>query len=569
MPPVRWDLIATLRSYAALALDSDRYIRSSAAACHLTRAAVRGASVVAAIVVLCFACPPLTALDAAPELIPGTGGLAADNAYLAHGAITTMETCLRVAEDRNADVLWAELKPRHGAGPEVLDKKDRPSAVGEDATIFEEGPAEEVLSYNEQSLPPSGDASNVLLGLKGRPVEIASEQDGLSLVRFLLSRTSDIDQERRETAYSTVYTCANIQDAWNARLPPVDDRQNMKSDGSIEHGVVVIDLKNQAIDPISLSRIITAPTLLPPVASGGILIKNAEFTRPLVLADVNLTIPLTFHNVVFRGGAVERAYLEDDRTDQRSTLVARTRFSHSIVFSRSVFCDPLVVVDSKFSKNLTITGSRFGSDKCDEETERKDETEPKERPFLLLQTSTAAKVAFSESEFGAVFVAGNEIDEFNFWNSNIRRTFEFFENQDTAFYFVQNTVHLQAEISNNAIGRTLRFEKPVLLGNASVSVSGNLVNGTFVFEGWRIVGHEPEVGGRPQLFLSGNNIDSGARICFPTEWFGNVDLSGNNIQGTLEFYLFADAPSEIETDHCLNVPPQPEGRDDGRVLPRD
>ncbi|HEX6143351.1 MAG TPA: hypothetical protein VFZ01_11565, partial [Geminicoccaceae bacterium] len=233
-----------------------------------------------------------------------TGRLVEDDAYLRHGAITTMATCLTVADDVAATLLWS--KEFH----------DRPEADH-------------------------------------------------GLAAWLVDADQSFAEE---PGFGTLLACAQIVAAWHTSLPDrrtgseTDDGRI--EHGAVVIDLANAAGDPTAIRPEPLVRLLTSQGLLPPPAFGGVVIRNARIDGTLLFYNLHLNHPLTFVRTEFRGGDYPKDFLEEEPIKGTAVSIQHSRFADHIAIMSSRLCGDMLVGDSWFQETLLLSKVEQVEDGC-------------------------------------------------------------------------------------------------------------------------------------------------------------------------------------------------------------
>jgi hypothetical protein len=454
-------------------------------------------------ILCCVVADPLVlALASEPSLadpLDTHRSLADDDAYVRHGAITTMQTCLAVAEDPLANRLWHE-RAGHAQARKFL-------------------------------IPESYKT-------------LAHQHE---FADWLARPGNDIRSRR---GYGTLLTCAQIVSTWRTTAstgltPPVGDGHSER-DGRIEHGLIVIDLDigdgtRALVDSVPLARILTSREVLPQAAYGGVVLRNAIIAGPLLLNNLHLSIPLTLSRVVFSGGHYPRDIF-NIRQDikNRAISILNSQFSDQFVITDSVLCGDVGILDSQFQESLVLRYVRQGSTVCPNNQSHAEDGDSRRgsENFILIQASRFQQgLKISKSDIKSMHVQNSIVE--NFWStsSNFGQILEVIDNTIGSIYLDEAILAKSVIFSNNRIandfsayGRSKPASHDVPI--ESIQIISNTIGGGFGFLDFPLSVIPDE------LNFKSNHVGNGSKICLPMSWNGRLSLAGSSYDGILTVGLF-------------------------------
>lgn len=374
-------------------------------------------------------------------------------------------------------------------------------------------------------------------------------------------RRSEHAQYNIAKSFGVLYACAHIYTVWNATFPPHEIRNDVfllqgvsgdgavdddraAADGSVEHGVVVIDMRlgqsRGLLDPVSLIRILTAPNVLPPAAFGGVVIANAHVTAPLLFANVRVHIPLAFNNVVFSGGDYRRAYIGDKPLDA-SVAIAKSTFDRSLTFAGSAFCGTFRIIEARLDdilefRPVTKPTIGFAQSDCD----------PAE---LLIDSTTSHTMRVRDVHFDSTLTRNSLIETFDVLYARINQDLLWYESQLGSLWIFESSFG-ELEVRQNQVSRNLYIQNPIIRNEKGrFVISYNQVGAGFAVEGFRA----GSVHRNKNFDLRGNEVRNGSRLCISHLWQGKIDLSGSSFGGKLLIDLSSPDLGKDEADSCLSL----------------
>jgi hypothetical protein len=436
--------------------------------------------------------------------------LADDDAYLRHGAITTMETCLTVAADARASMLWK----------------------GED--YFSD--------------PTGGEQAAAGTGI---PPELKNPADHRRLVAWLDRPDSPIRRSKRQ-GVGTLLACARIVAAWQAALPDAEaasDAMPRHADGRVEHGAIVIDLalgpsaaaaeptdgdqaelERALIDPVPLVRLLTSPGLLPQAAHGGVIIRNAIITGPLLLNNVHLLLPLSFVNVRFQGGEYSKGVFNSGSIRDRALTIIDSRFQDHFMISDSVFCGDVGILDSMFEQTLELRKIEQYPAGC---SSSGDQAEGPRHKITIQTSHFGQDLRISKAQLQHLQLFSNRIESFSSNGTEFGKHLEIANNQIGAFYVDDTLLAAVNAINYNEIATDFAiYGRP--LGKSeeerieTLQITSNRIGG-----GLKLRQLPATRLPRDLVDLRSNRVGNGSSVCLPADWTGELELEGSEFAGVL------------------------------------
>lgn len=456
---------------------------------------------------------------------PDALSLSNDEQYRRDGTVTSMATCLAVANDKNAFDLW------------------RSPAL------------EEARSEQEDAL------TDYLQGMQ--------------------------EHVRHEFGFSTLYVCAHVIGAWYVRpdiyLERVTDGRYRHGTIVIDLGMKrhrtfdkiegfkpsdIAESSNRSagyglIDALPLVRILSTPTLLPRSFFGGIVIRNARIEGTMLFNNLQLAIPLAFVDVQFRGNDYNKGVFGQDKPIKDTALaIIFSEFNGSLLIARSHVCGSIRIVDSRFSESVTLQDVTQESLNCRPLADfEKLQAAP---PFMRVDSSHFAQsLKLVRSAFGNAMIVGSSLNNLSATKSDFGQEARIVENdidsiqincsvmaEDTAISF--NHIDKDLFIDGDAIryygqedvdrschewwhGEVESYEVSRLAvgRRTSIAIASNKIGG-----GLGISNFAPSTLDG-SVRLASNRVGNGSEIMLPAPhadgrpWRGRFDLQGSTYEGTI------------------------------------
>jgi hypothetical protein len=425
------------------------------------------------------------------------------------------------------------------------------------------------LASVEACLSIAGEAAATKLAEKIRLGQIG-EETPISLL--LDNRPTQDDEPERQHAFSVLWLCAHLVSAWetlgeahpwNEPLPESGSNDPVASGFDRTHQALVVSfsdsqLQRLQLPPGPLARLLATPQLLPPAYVGGLVIKDAVISGPLLLNHVTIRYPITFANVMLQGGDYAKGMLGEPPTKNRALTMLGVRFGDQLYFSRSTFCGDVLIMESRFAEPLRLQRINQMAEHCPKTAASADTSETADdhvkmsagHPTRLDVINSKFDFGFTlvEAFIGQLLLNGSHFETLNLAENNIGKMS--IDNNDIGtLHLVRTVIEQKGVIVINRIRSDLWLDDQSYASRpdfdrvgsccSTIVISHNKIDGGLVLK--------PDIqyitAGR--FLITNNVVGNGSEIQVPLDWAGTIDFEGTKFSGELKLYV---SKSEASTD---------------------
>ena len=456
--------------------------------------------------------------------------------YLRSGAVTNVDTCLRVTGDEDATRLWNRLNKgsseQEPTPAEIVSEYVNENTERGVATLYLCALIAKAWS-SPTRLPRKHEAEQAYAALvqsPGRTDEPPASLSGVSdthhalVVNFPPSRH---DQPEFDSLCSD--TSGSTQTAQGESEPAANKASAI--------GGVPLVLPAQ-----SVSRLLAVPRLLPASYFGGLVISNVDIEGPLVLDYASVNVPVAFVRVHIRPNVLSRDIYKRSPRSAIAVRISGAHIAKRMSFFYSTFGGRFEVQRSRFDEALhfhqvtqtPIADNRKNSDDCGDLKPGKVWISRTEFAYgLILQESKFGSLGFNTNDLGSMSVVdvdfhSAEIEDNKMRSIYLKRVYSMGE-----FVVRQNRIDGSITVVENWCGNSktgLNCRARVSNGFPDREITDNILSGGLLYA----------VGDSTDLRLGNNVVNSGSVLCLPPpeqsskKWQGSIDLIGARFDGMLK-----------------------------------
>ncbi|MGI9435153.1 MAG: hypothetical protein ACR2Q4_10060 [Geminicoccaceae bacterium] len=259
------------------------------------------------------------------------------------------------------------------------------------------------------------------------------------------------------------------------------------------------------------------------------MIRNAEIDGALLFYNSDVSIPLSFANVWFRGYNYEKDVFGEDveaPVKDRAIAIVNSRFGDRIQISASKLCGDVRITESRFAESLKFLHVEQRGITCEP-------YDPDTPPKIRIDSSTFGQgLTTAASSFAMLDVYSSAIHSFSSSRTNFGRRLRVWESDIGSMQVDCSTLADTVDISYNYVSKDLFV----------AGIGSNITGGVPCRNWWK----EKSPSKKTQLTISSNKIGGGLGLSdFLASRFGpEIDLTSNRVGNGSEIYL--PAPDDIE-----------------------